>query len=220
LACSVEAGIALYGKKGVRSNKFAVIKNAIDTQKFVSALSQRDEKRKQEGVEKRKVIINIGRLCEQKNQAFLLKVFKKLHEKDDTYALFLVGEGGDRLALEQDYASLIESGSLRLLGNRTDIPSLLALADVFVFPSVMEGLGIALIEAQASGITCISSSAVPQETAVSSAVKYLDLALGEDRWVEEILASPLVRHDTRQSIIDHGYDIKSSACQLEEIYLR
>jgi glycosyltransferase involved in cell wall biosynthesis len=150
----------------------------------------------------------------------LLKVFKKLHEKDNTYTLFLVGEGGDRVALEKDYASLIENGSLRLLGNRTDIPSLLALADVFVFPSIMEGLGIALIEAQASGITCLSSSVVPQETNVSSAVKYLDLALGEDKWVEEILAAPLIRHDTRQSIIDHGYDVSASAQFLLDIYLK
>ena len=220
LACSREAGVALYGEKTVKGERFAVIKNAIDTQKYIDALSKREQTRKTLGVENRKVLINVGRLCEQKNQAFLLKVFEKLHEKDDTYALFLVGEGNDRGALEKDYSHLLQDGSLSLLGNRTDIPSLLACADVFVFPSIMEGLGIALIEAQASGIACISSSAVPKETDITKAVRYLDLSLGEEKWAEEILATPITRYDTKADIIKSGYDVKASALSLQEIYTK
>lgn len=220
LACSTDAGIALYKNKVVKGDKFFIIKNAIDTEKFRNAKKNRDKLRTELNVQNKKVLINIGRLCEQKNQAFLLKVFEKLHEKDDTYTLFLVGEGEDRENIEKRYSHLLLIGALKLLSNRSDVDDLLASSDLFVFPSVMEGLGIALIEAQASGIACISSSAVPKETNVSKAVKYLDLSLGVDRWAEEILNTPLIRYDTQADIIKSGYDIKTSALSLQELYLK
>ena len=220
IACSNAAGVALYGKKILLRDDFLVINNAVDTNKFITALSGRDRLREEYNVTDKKVILHVGKFCEHKNQPFLLKTFEKIYEKDDSYVLFMVGIGPTKSAMEEQYSSLKEKGAIKFLGSRTDIADLMAIADLFFFPSINEGLPVSLIEAQASGLPCVASASISTEAIITPAVKYLDLAIGEEKWAEEILATPLIRYDTKQSIIEHGYDITASSQKLVELYLK
>ncbi len=220
LACSKEAGIALYGKKIVEKNDhFYLIKNSIDLDKYTFNTSIREEYRKKFSItENQIVLMNVGRLCEQKNQVFLLDVFEKIVEKNNQYCLILIGEGQHRKLLEH---RIQESGlehNVKILGNRLDIPQLLQMADLYVFPSTFEGLGISLIEAQANGLACISSNHVPQEACVSDQVSFIEL--NQQCWVDSILSAQLERKDTRPMIKECGYDLNDAVIQLKMLYMR
>lgn len=220
LACSKEAGIALYGKKIVDKNDhFYLIKNSIDLDQYAFNTSIREAYRKKFQItEDQIVLMNVGRLCEQKNQVFLLDVFLKIVEKNKQYCLFLVGEGQHRKLLEHRIHESGLENNVKILGNRLDIPQLLQMADLYVFPSTFEGLGISLIEAQANGLTCISSNHVPQEACVSNQVTFIEL--NQLCWVDSILSAQLERKDTRQMIKECGYDLNDAVVQLKMLYLR
>lgn len=220
LACSKEAGIALYGKKIVEKNDhFYLIKNSIDLDRYAFNTNIREEYRKKFSIADNQIVLmNVGRLCEQKNQVFLLDVFQKIIEKNKQYCLFLVGEGQHRKLLEHRIHESGLENNVKILGNRLDIPQLLQMADLYVFPSTFEGLGISLIEAQANGLTCISSNHVPQEACVSDQVSFIEL--NQQCWVDSILTAQLERKDTRQMIKECGYDLNDAVVQLKMLYLR
>lgn len=218
-ACSADAGKALYGKKILKDKRFCVIKNAIDTKKYAFDERVRERYRKELNIADKKVIIQVGRLCEQKNQTFFLDVMHEVVKADSSYVLMLVGEGHLRKEVEDKIARLNLVGNVILTGNRTDVEKLLLCADLSVLPSLTEGLGIVLIEAQASGLSCIASTGVPKEAQVTPYVKFLNLEGGAARWAEEVLGCDLTRHDTQDFVKESGYDIETSAEDLRKKYL-
>lgn len=98
--------------------------------------------------------------------------------------------------------------------------------DCFVFPSIIEGLGMAIIEAQASGLLCLSSDSVPKETNVSNSIRYMSLKLSADEWAKELqiikredIDRQQMSHKAIESIKDPGYEINTQAQKLLNIYL-
>lgn len=215
-ACSVDAGIALYGKKILKDKRFSVINNAIDTKKYAFDDELRERYRQELNVRDKKVIIQVGRLCEQKNQTFFLDVMKKLCEADNSYVLLLVGDGELKNAVEDKIEKLNLGDKVILTGNRTDVVNLFQCADLSVLPSLTEGLGIVLIEAQASGLTCIASTGVPKEAKITPYVQFLDLHT--DKWVNAVLNAELERRDTKEYIAESGYDVSINSEKLRDIY--
>ncbi|MDO4617444.1 MAG: glycosyltransferase [Lachnospiraceae bacterium] len=166
IAVSEEAGKWAYGNR-----EFTVLKNAIETERFAFNKEVRKQYRKALGIQDRIVIGTIGKLNPPKNHAFLLRIMKELSADDSRYVFLLVGEGEERRNLEE----YIKNNSLQdhviMLGGRKDNAELLQAMDLFVFPSQYEGFGMALLEAEISGLPCICSENIPEITRICESVK-------------------------------------------------
>lgn len=169
LACSKEAGNWLYG-----SRPYIVLNNAIDTEAFRYRESIRNSYRKKLGLENQMVIGHIGRFNEQKNHEYLLRVFKEFHNQEPDSKLVCIGEGALRPHFEQLILEFKLQESVMLLGEQKEVADLLHVMDCFVFPSKWEGLGMVLLEAQANGLPCVASDAVPK-AADMGLIQYLPL---------------------------------------------
>ena len=111
---------------------------------------------------------------------------------------------------------------VRLLGVRSDVADLMQTMDVFVFPSLYEGLPVTMVEAQAAGLPCLISDKVPPECIITEGlVDILPLSAGAEAWAEKILSKRAIhRTDRRAEIVAHGFDITIEAVKLQEFYLK
>ena len=195
-----------------------VIRNAIDIDRFRNVDRTKEEIRKELGIGKDAYVIGqIGRFAYQKNPEFTVRVFRELLKKKDDACLLLIGRGKMEAQLRNMIRELDLEDKARLLVSRDDIPELLKAMDVFILPSRFEGLGIVLIEAQASGLPCVVSKAIPQEAFQSERITRLDLNDPIDVWVDSLL-------EPKGNIERYGdisnYDMKKEIRRLEELYLK
>lgn len=221
-ACSYSAGEWLFGKKACKKNNFFIQKNAIDSKRYIYNNEKRKEKRKELQIENKYVIGHVGRFDAPKNHEFLIDVFKKVHDRNNKAVLMLIGDGNLRTFIEEKVEELEISDSVIFTGIRSDIPELLNVMDLFLFPSLFEGLGIVVIEAQACGLKCIVSNTVPKEAYVTDLIESIDLKASDNFWAKKILEYPsvYVRQNTYEEICQKGYDIISAAQWLQDFYLK
>lgn len=214
-ACSVSAGRWMFGTSNVR-----ILPNAIDVNLYTFSPSVREQMRKELGVENRLVIGHVGRFSAVKNHMFLLDVFVSLLKKEPNAVLLLVGGGEDMPKIQAKAHALGIAEHVRFLGVRNDVADLMQAMDVFVFPSLYEGLGIALVEAQTAGLPCVVSDTIPHEAYLTDLVDSEKLSAPEEKWAEKILTMRAVpRTDRRAEIAAHGFDITTEAVKLQEFYL-
>ncbi len=187
-ACSKGAAAFLFSKKELRKWGFTFIPNGIDVERFRFDQAAREQTRRELGIENCFVAGNVGRLCYQKNQSFLLEVLAELVKVYPASRLLLVGEGEDRDKLIKRARELGLTDKTLFLGNRRDVERLYWAMDVFAFPSRFEGFGIAAIEAQAAGLPVFCSEAVPEEARVTALVKALPL--DPKAWAEALRTIP------------------------------
>lgn len=222
IGCSREAGEYLFGKDIVDSNRYMTLPNGIDVDKFVFDEKARIEIRNYLGINEREIVIgHIGRFTKVKNHEFLLKVFAETHSFKDNVKLLLVGDG----PLFTDMRNLAEKlgvlDSVLFTGAKIDSEKFYSAMDIFVFPSYKEGLGIAAIEAQASGLPVIKSSGVPDSVDVTGNVETFSLNEPIINWARAIIQQPKTdRKKAYKMVSDAGFDIKESVKQLEELYIR
>lgn len=162
-ACSKAAGEFYYGKEAVDRGLVKIIPNAIDLEKYKFNQEIRDKIRKSLNIENKFVIGHIGRMSPPKNQIFLLKVFADLKRLNNNAILLIIGDGPLRKQLEEEIIKLNLTDNVILLGVRNDVPNLLMAMDVFVLPSLYEGLPVVCVEAQATGLRCILSDNITKE---------------------------------------------------------
>lgn len=221
-ACSKIAGVALFGKRGVTSEKFRIIRNAIETDKYVYNEETRNKLRLEYNIDDNTVVYGtVGRLVESKNLFFLIDVFYQIHKMDSNNLFWIIGEGPMRKDLENKIASYKAQGYIKLLGEQSNIPDFLQALDCFAFATVYEGLGIVAIEAQAADLVTIVSDAVPMEAKVTDKFKYIELDKSALEWAEKIktiMDAKKERKDVRAELISKGYDIKEAARTLCSIY--
>lgn len=215
-ACSVSAGNWMF------KNEFKVINNAIDIDKFKFRPDSRERVRKEFNMENRFVVGNIGRFVCPKNHAFIIDIFYEIYKENKNAVLMLVGTG----ELFEDIKTRVNllglQDSVIFTGVRKDVPDILCAMDVFLFPSLYEGLGLVLIEAQASGLHCIASDdVIPKETKVTNLVEYIMLNKSSSEWAKSVLKyqNVYIRENTYMQIKNSGFDIKDLAQSLEEFYL-
>lgn len=162
LGCTREACESLYGSDCWSDERLALFPNAIDPQPYAALPADRAALRKRLGLPEDAVIVgHIGRFVEQKNHRFLLARFAEFHRERPEARLLLIGDGSLRKDLESEARLAGIDRAVHFLGVRKDIPELLGAMDLFVLPSLHEGLGIVLIEAQAAGVPCLVSERVP-----------------------------------------------------------
>lgn len=214
-ACSELAGRFMFGNRN-----FTVIKNAIDLSRFQYNEGIRVAMRKEMNLNNKFVIGHVGRFCTQKNQKYLVDIFEQIRKQKSNVVLLLIGKGE---LLEEVKAYVAEkslSESVRFLGVRDDVNKLYDAMDVFVFPSLFEGLGIVAIEAQVSRLMTVCSDVVPKEANVTEYYKAIPLQESPERWAEEICeyADGYEKKDVTDKIRNAGYDIKKSALMLQQFY--
>lgn len=196
-----------------------IIRNAVDMDQFHFDREARGAYRKALGLDGRYVVGFVGRLHPQKNAMRLLAIFRALSEKRGDAALLIVGDGPLVPCMRQYVEERGLSDSVLFLGRRSDVNGLLSAMDVFVLPSVYEGLGLAVMEAQAAGLSCVKSAAVPASDLTGRTVS-LSLELEDTVWAEAIAEiRQCDRLGVRKQIRDAGYDIKSEAARLQAFYL-
>lgn len=216
MSCTREAGVWLYGEKACNSDKFFLLKNGADTEKFAFNENIRKQYRRELGLENKLVVGHVGRFHQAKNHPFLLESFKLLKQQRNDAVLLLAGDGEEREKLEKIIKNLEITDSVLILGNRSDVPELMWTMDVLAFPSLWEGLPVTVVEAQAASLPCIISNKITQEVDISPLVRRLDIESPEV-WAEA-LARPVDRMDVSADIIKAGYDINDSARRLSRLY--
>lgn len=220
-ACSRFAGEWLYGKNVVRNENFFVIKNAIETDKFVHNLQVRNNKRKDMGLEGKFIIGHIGRFHEQKNHTFIIDIFKEIYKINGDSVLMLVGDGKLRQLIEEKANKMGLKDSVIFMGVRSDIPELLQVMDVFLFPSLFEGLPVTVIEAQAAGLKCFLSDTITKEVVITDLITSIGLDKSATYWANLIVGfiDGYSRKNMYSEILKNEYDIKENAQRLQCFYI-
>ena len=218
--CSDSSARHLFGNYIDRS-KIIMINNGINTSDFVYNDSFRNQKRKELNIENKFVVGHIGRFVIAKNHNFLIDIFAKIHEKINDAMLLLIGEGELRNDIEKKIAAVRLKDNVILTGVRSDIPELLCAMDVFLFPSLWEGLPVTLVEAQTNGLHCIVSDIITEEVKITNLLDYVSLDELPSHWAKKVLsyADGYERKNTSYEIIKAGFDIKEVAKWLEKFYL-
>lgn len=216
-ACSKAAGDWMF-----RGRKYHILRNAVDTQNYMYNNEAAIQIKKELDLQNKIVIGHIGRFNPQKNHDFLISIFLKCFQKNKNVRLLLVGDGDGRPEIEKKVRNAGIQDKVIFLGVRTDVERLLQAMDVFVFPSLYEGLPVTMIEAQSAGVPCLISDRVPLECIITKKLVYSQkLDDSADEWAETILRLASVeRRDCREEIMEAGYDICKEAEKLQRFYLR
>ena len=186
--------IALHEEMRVQLNAMfgidntVVVNNGVDFTSFREIKENKDQIRMGLNIPKDAYVVgNIGRFTNQKNHLFLIEIFAKLYEKNPDSFLLLIGAGPTREKVVQKALELGVQGRMLILSNRTDIPQLLKCMDVFLFPSLFEGLSVTLVEAQVAGLRCVISDTIkPNNVLVESTIQ-VPLRSSTDEWCDAIL---------------------------------
>lgn len=222
MACSELAGRWLFGDKTFDEGKVYILNNAIDLDKFKYNEKIREEKRKELGIDKDTLVIgHIGRFVEQKNHRFLIDIFNELQKQKENSKLILVGQGPLKEEIENKVKELNLQDKVMFLGQRQDVNELYQAFDCFLFPSLYEGLGMVLIEAQVSGLTCVCSTEVPEIVKIIENVLFIPLNVSIERWSKDIIIANkenIKRNSYEGEIINKGYNIFIENEKLKKIY--
>lgn len=218
-ACSGEAARFLFAPQALERLPYRFIPNGIELERFAFSAQVRRQIRTQLQVENAFVVGHIGRLCQQKNQTFLLEILQKLVELEPCTVLLLVGKGEDREELESRAQQLGVAGHVIFYGTTPHPEQLLCAMDVFAFPSRFEGLAIVAIEAQANGLPFVSSQHMPQEAFVTPRAVQLPLEKGAKVWADQILAYKGQRGDALQALRGAGFAVEDVANLIQQTYL-
>lgn len=226
LACSEDAALFMFGNKEFLNGKAVIIKNAINLDRYWFNIEQRNKMRHELGVENKMVVGHVGGFAPQKNHTFLIDVFYNFQKKHPDSVLLLTG--GEGIATGSTKKSLVDkiksydiTDKVKFLGLRDDVYAVNQALDVFVFPSLFEGLGIVLVEAQAAGLPCIVSPAVPKETYVLPNYVSMDNLDNVESW--SVAIENALKYDIQKRYVNHelfnDYNIKKQCIVLEQIYL-
>lgn len=215
-ACSKAAADFLFG----RDTGFRLIPNGIDTERFRFDPLLRETARMELGLHNDILLGNVGRLCSQKNQSFLLDVFAVLQKTCANSVLLLVGEGGDMERLRQKADRLGIADRVIFCGTTSSVERLYQAMDVFVFPSLFEGLGIVAVEAQAAGLPVLCSDEVPMEACLTEQVRRLSLSDGTAVWAETLCRLAAEGRSTKgaETVRNKGFDVLTVAGEIEKVY--
>lgn len=218
IAPSAEAAQFMFGTtKGVH-----ILQNGLDTQAFAFSAAKRQELRQALQVQDKFVVGHIGRFNFQKNHLFLLHIFAEIKKQQPNAVLWLIGKGELEKQVKQQAENLGMADCVQFLGVRADIPSLLAAMDVFVFPSLFEGMPNTVIEAQTNGLPCLIADTITPQAKQTDIVHFMSLTQSPEKWAKkalEIAAEQTLdkRPQAAQQMCAAGYDIAEVVQQFTQL---
>lgn len=218
IACSEEAGKWLYG------NDFVILRNAINLERYIFDQGERTRIRERYQIKKEDVVIgHVGKFVSTKNHKFIIDIFSFYHDKNPHSWLLLVGDGVLHNEIISHVKELKLENAVIFAGLVQNVESLLQAMDVFVFPSLYEGMPLSVVEAQASGLPCITSTNVTDLVCIGKDVVRLDLEKGPRFWAGYILEQTYSDRQKRCSenyklITEKGYNIRDEGENLQKLY--
>lgn len=222
-ACGEEAGIYLFGKKNMSNGNVTVLNNALDYQKFSFSAILRSEIRREWRAENKVVIGHVGRFTEQKNHTFLIEIFAEYKRRNPDSLLVLAGDGPLLPKIQAYVQKLGIEKDVLFTGAIGDTARCYMGMDVFLFPSLYEGLSVAALEAQTSGLPIVASDRVAKETALTKeGMLFLPLEAGAEKWADAIEACQKKRisQGIFENLKKRNLDIDSEAEKLDMHYHR
>lgn len=223
LSCSKKAEYSLFTKKFINKNKVIILKNGIDIDKFKFNKKIRDEYRKKFNIDKKIVYGHSGNFVYEKNHEYLIDLFYEIQKKQSNSILVLIGTGKLQNKIKDKVKSLGILDKVLFLGYREDVDKLLNMIDIFLFPSISEGLGVSVIESQTNGLITYSSNVIPEEANISPYFKFFNLNDDIKKIANRIVNENInvkSRVNGYKFIKENGYDIKDVCKELENIYLK
>ena len=218
--CGIEAIKYYYGEKNVKNNNYYLLTNDIEKKKFKYNEEIRKKIRKELKINKEEVLIgHIGRFMSQKNHEFLIDVFKEIVNMSSNYKLLLIGDGELQHFIKNKVHNLNLDDKVIFTGNISNVYEMYQAMDLFVLPSLFEGLPVVGIEAQANGLNCLFSDTISKEVDITNNVKYMSLNDSKKEWANKIIElCKYPRNKVTNEIINHNYSIELEAQKLEEKY--
>lgn len=231
--CSRAAGEYLFGRSGVKSTKWQLVPNSIDTKKYAFNEKSRQERRKELGLREDECLLGaVGYLEEVKNHSFLIDVVYALKKDGERVKLIILGEGSLRERLEEKIKDYGLKDDIILYGRTNDVSGWLSAMDIYIMPSLSEGLPLSAVEAQASGLPCLLSNRISEEVDILSSVYHLPIDQGADVWVEKIIdmepcnraySAPSLKNESERflsanKVLLAGFDSSSLAHEIREMY--
>ena len=217
-ACSSQAGKSLF-----KDNNFEIVPNAIDIEQFLYDENVSKSERVKLGTQGSYVIALVGRFDPDKNHKFAIDIFNELIKKrNNTMMVFIGNRDGEEYERIESYVKKMQvENKIIFLDYREDIANFYQGIDLLLLPSKSEGFGMVTIEAQAAGVPCLCSEAVPIDTRVTNSIEFLNIESGVDLWVEKILHY-MDKQDSRDLnrdiIMNSRFNIKNEAIKLEKFY--
>lgn len=222
MCCSELAGRWLFGDKAYDEGKVYLLNNAIDLDKFKYDEKIRNNKRKELNIDDSTLVIgHLGRFVEQKNHRFLIDIFNEIHKNNSDSILLLGGQGPLLEEIKEKVNHLGLNDCVQFLGQRNDAAELYQAFDIFLLPSLYEGLPVVGVEAQAAGLLCVFSDDMTKETKVLDSTIFMSLDNSANEWADTMLKSykQFNRKDTRNEISNNNFNIKVESVKLENYYL-
>ena len=224
LGCSKEANEFLYGSKLSNSDKCVVLKNGIDIEKNAFNIKARSTIRSKYNIDEDTFVIGtIGRLTELKNPFFIIKIIKEITDLKKDLRFIWVGDGELKQEVEKEIVSLGLNNIFILVGSVQNPSDYLSSMDCFLFPSIKEGLGMALIEAQANGLECFVSNTISNEAVLTPLVHKISLEESPNDWankINEYIGKKYNRDKYKDLVFNSGFDIKDVTKTVVELYGR
>ena len=221
-ACGELAGRYQFGNRAFNSQKVTIIPNAIDFDKFQFNEQARNEIRKKFNISKDTLVIgHIGRFNTQKNHTFIIDIFHELHNHNENSILMLAGSGPLENSIKNKVKKLHLENNVIFLGQCNYAHRLYSALDVFILPSLYEGLPVVGIEAQANGLPCVFSDSITKDVSFIKNNVFLSLKDSAKEWSRQISMLPLTtqRHAMVKNNLNSYYDIKKASNKLLSYYL-
>ncbi|MDO4465982.1 MAG: glycosyltransferase [Bacillota bacterium] len=213
VACGQSAGEWLYGKEAFHKHGI-LIYNGISLKEYEYSQEHRSRIRQQYRLEDSFVIGHVGHLATVKNQIFLIEMLPELLKVRTNTKLLLLGDGNDKEMLQMRIQELELEDSIIFTGNVSNVGEYMSAMDVFAFPSLYEGMPLALVEAQTNGLPCVVSSRIPKDIHLTDLVQARDLV--KEEWVSSLLSVKRIDSELyAQKMYDLGFDTQG---MLQKIY--
>ncbi|MEG1848710.1 MAG: glycosyltransferase family 1 protein [Lachnospiraceae bacterium] len=219
LACSKEAGYAVFGKRAMQQGQVQMIPNAIALEGYRFHEPTRKRLRQQYGLEGHFVIGHVGRFHYAKNHTFLIEIFSEIVKKQDNAVLLLLGEGELMEQVREQAEAYGVLDRVIFAGSHGNISEYYQAMDYFVFPSHFEGLPGTVVEAQAAGLPCLLSDTITKEVCVTGLVTTMSLQTPAVAWAEEVVQHQDYHRGTDLSLLQQqGFDVLVQAKRWESFY--
>ena len=217
LACSEAAAINGWGKNSVKKGEVIILPNAIDPERFKFDEKARKEIRARYGIKDDDFVIgHVGRFYPQKNHDFLIDVFYEVHKQKPSAKLLLLGDGPLQEKIRKKVKDLGIADSIIFAGLQKGPAPFYSAMDVFAFPSLWEGLGIVLLEAQYNGLPCVVSEVVPKEAEISDGITSMDLNTSVQEWAKDVISLSRMRNYVK--CVKSQFDINVAFPKLQMLY--
>ena len=218
LACSDSAAKWMFGDR--KALEAEILNNGINPLRYKFNPEVRSKMRREYGVENNKVVLHVGAFNKAKNQSFLVDVLKNMVIKDNSVRLFFIGTGDFLPYIKKRICEEKLNEFAIFVGTSNRVCDYMQMADLFVLPSVFEGLGLVNIEAQAAGLRCIVSDVVPESVKITDLLQFVSLDKGSGYWAEKCLMAmdDYRRQDTSDEINKADYSVNSLTKRLHELY--